>query len=130
MVCRAWISIAALVVLAGRMAGQEAIEDHADEDHHFHHNHIAAFLGATTPLDKERGGTTSFTVGVDYERRFTAVIGAMALADFSFGDLKREAIFAAQFAIRPIEALRLALGPGVELVEEDEIQEDGSRRSS
>lgn len=98
----------------------------ADEEHHFHRNDVAVFLGATTPLDKARGGETSFTAGVEYERRFTRVLGAQALADFSFGDLKREAIFAALLTVRPIAPLRFSLGPGAELVEEDKIEEDGS----
>ena len=99
---------------------------HAEEEHHFHHNHVAVFLGATTPADQERAGKTSFTVGADYERRFTPALGVMALADFAFGDLKRTALFAAMFAGHPIDALRIALGPGFELVEQNEIAEDGS----
>lgn len=126
--CAASAAFALLIAGAGApLAGQSASSDgHADEGHHFHRNDVAVFLGATTPLDKARGGETSVTAGVEYERRFTRVAGAQARADFSFGDLKREAIFVALLTLRPIEPLRFSLGPGVELVEEDKIEEDGS----
>ena len=121
------LALAVPLALAGPAWSQEAAEEvHGDDDHHYHDNHVAVFLGGTSPFDQERAGKTSFTVGADYERRFTQAVGAMALADFAFGDLTRTALFAALFAGRPIADLRLAIGPGIEFVEEDEILEDGS----
>ena len=121
------LGLLTLLALTGQLRSQEAGEqEHAGDDHHFHRNHVAVFLGATTALDRESGGKTSFTIGADYERRITPTLGVMALADFAFGDHKRTALFAAMFAGRPIDALRLAVGPGFELVEKDKTAEDGS----
>ena len=47
----------------------------AQDDHGFHHHHLAVFLGGTTPLDSASGGKTSFTIGADYEYRITPVVG-------------------------------------------------------
>ena len=126
-----WVRAGVLALLVAGinapLAGQTvSAGSHAEEGPHFHHNHVAVFLGATTPFDQDKAGKTSFTVGADYERRFTPALGVMALADFALGDLKRTALFAAMFAGHPIDALRIALGPGFELVEQDEIAEDGS----
>lgn len=124
-----WTGALAFLVagVSAPLAGQTVSPgSHAEEEHHFHHNHVAVFLGATTPFDQDKAGKTSFTVGADYERRFTPALGVIALADFALGDLKRTALFAALFAGRPIDALRIALGPGFELVEQDKISEDGS----
>jgi hypothetical protein len=105
-----------LICPAAPLAAQN---DHADE-HHFHHNHVAVFVGGTTALNEEKGGTTSFTVGADYERRVTATLGVMAVADLSIGNHKRQWLAAAMFAYRPLDELRLAIGPGLELVDTDE----------
>ena len=91
----------------------------AQDDHHFHHHHLALFVGGTTPLDSASGGATSFTMGADYEYRFTAVVGALVLFDHVPGDHHRDWLFGAMFAVRPIDALRIAAGVGFELVDTD-----------
>lgn len=110
------VSVALSAIAPTPLLGQE---DHADEDHHLHHNHIALFVGGTTPLDSASGGATSFTLGADYERRITPVLGALLLVDFAIGDHKRAALFGAMFAVRPIEPLRITVGTGFELVDKD-----------
>lgn len=121
------LCLAFLLAAGAPLAGQEA--GHAEDDHGFHPNHIALFAGATTALNKEKGGTTSFTLGADYERRITPKVGVMGLVDFAIGDHKRTVILAAMFAWRPADALRIALGPGAEWVEKDEVGEGGETKT-
>ena len=102
---------AAVLGLSGRLAAQD--------DHHFHYNDIGVFVGGTTPLDADAGGKTSFTLGADYERRFTAVVGIEVIGEFVIGDHKRTWLLALALTARPIEPLRIAAGPGVEWVEKD-----------
>ena len=115
-----------LVVFAAPVAAQSSQAEHDDEhdDHHAHPNHIAVFVGATTPTKAK--AETSFTLGADYERRFTDLIGVLAIADFALGDHKRTALFAANVAFHPVSGLRLAIGPGFELVEKDTITSSGA----
>ncbi len=87
----------------------------AQGDEHFHHNHLAVMVGGMTPLSAT--STTSFAVGVDYERRFTTSVGAGLVADFTFGDHARSSLIATGVTYRPTSALRLSAGPGIELVE-------------
>ena len=108
-----------LLVAVGAFTTQAtAQDDQADDGHHFHHNHLAMFVGGVTPFTKQ-AGETSFVLGADYERRFNPAVGVIALADFAFGQHKRTALFAAKLSYRPMAALRLAAGPGFELVETD-----------
>ena len=91
----------------------------AQDDHAFHHHHLAVFVGATTPFNSASGGKTAFTIGADYEYRVTPIVGAMLLFDHVTGRHKRDWLFAAMFAVRPIDALRLATGVGFELADKD-----------
>ena len=118
-----------VVVLFAHTTSCAAEDAHGDDGHGFHPNEVGVFVGATTPFDEEVGGGTSFTIGVEYERRFTADIGVIALAEFARGDHKRAELFAAEFAWRPIEDLRVGLGPGFELVEKDKPS-GGTKRSA
>ena len=67
--------------------GQEAVEDHeADEGHgeaHHHKNHIAFFVGSTE-AEEHHGekGDRDFTIGLDYERRLSRVVGIGGLVDW------------------------------------------------
>jgi hypothetical protein len=70
-----------------------------------------------TPLAEK--SETSWALGGDYERRFNETLGAGIGVDFTFGDHKRAAILATGVTYRPIEALRLSTGPGLEWVDKD-----------
>ncbi len=102
------------LILASSLAAQED-DDHAAD--HFHHNHLAAMAGGMTPVSAT--SATSFALGADYERRLNPVWGVGLGADFTFGDHKRTALFAAGATFRPTPAFRLATGPGFELVDKD-----------
>lgn len=62
-------------------------EDHAaavgehDEEHH-HKNHVALFVGSTqAELEHGEREDPQFTLGLDYERRLTPVVGVGAVLD-------------------------------------------------
>jgi hypothetical protein len=96
--------------------------------HHFHSNDIGVFVGGTTPVDEKSGGETAPTLGIDYERRITAAIGVVFMAEIVGDEHKREDLFAVEFAYR-VSDLRLGIGPGFELVEEDKPS-GGTKRSA
>ena len=101
----------------------------ASDDHGaFHPNEFGVFLGATAPEDKAIAGKADFTVGFDYERRFTPNIGVVALVDFVGSDHKRTGLYALKFAYHAA-GFRLAAGPGFELVEKDK-PDGGTKHSS
>lgn len=54
-------------------------EEGAHEGHEFHKNHVALFNGATTNLTHN---LTSYSIGLDYEYRFSKMIGAGVLGEF------------------------------------------------
>ena len=55
-------------------------EEHGKE--HFHKNHIALFLGATqAELEHGEREDPQFTLGLDYERRLTRVVGVCRRPD-------------------------------------------------
>ena len=114
-----FILVLTFVVLAGastRPVLAQTAED--DDDHHDHANHVAVFVGATTPTKKK--SETSFTLGADYERRFSDLFGVLGIADLAFGSHKRTGLFAVNLAIHPASGWRLAIGPGFELVDKDD----------
>ena len=100
--------------------GQEPVSttETGDGDLHMHHNDIGLFVGGTTPFDKDTGGRSAPTTGAEYERRFSSSVGAMVMAEYVGHKHKRNYLFAVLFTYR-LSALRLAVGPGSELVEQD-----------
>ena len=110
----------AAAILLGHTALYATEGTHENAEHDFHRNEAGLFIGATNPYDEEAGGETSFTIGFDYERRITSVAGVMGLVDFCLGDGSRSSLIAAAFAWRPVEGLRLGVGPGAEVDEEAE----------
>ena len=63
-------TIIVVLLLAGPqlLSAQQQHEEGASHDEHFHPNHLAAFVGATSEL--RDGKKAHFTLGVDYVRRF------------------------------------------------------------
>lgn len=102
-------------------------ESHANDssDHH-HKNHVAVFAGGMTPLSAK--SETSFALGADYIRRFSPEWGIGVGADFTFGDHKRTSLFALGLTFNATPALRLATGPGFELV--DKPQTSGGTKTT
>ena len=85
--------VLAISALLGAGAGsaeqaQTEVSDHAaaGEAHggeHHHRNHIAVFVGSTE-AEEHHGekGDRDFTIGVDYERRLSKVVGVGGLLDW------------------------------------------------
>jgi len=78
------------------------------EEHAFHHNHVAAFLGATM-----HDSHFYPTVGADYEYFFNSKSGVVALAELVFAD-HLEQIGGLGLAYHPIPSLKIAALGGLE----------------
>ena len=108
------VGVLALGLFVGAAAPAHA-QDH--DGHSFHLNDLAVTAGGMTPLSD--ADVTSWALGLDYERRFSASWGASAGAEYIIGDHSRTGLFGAGVTYRPVEPLRLSTGPGFEVVEKD-----------
>jgi len=68
-----------LVFLIGVTYAQEKVDNDKEESK----NELSIFLGATSNSD-----ATAFTLGVDYQHRFTKVVGLGGLVDYAMGDIQ------------------------------------------
>ncbi len=102
--------------------GVSQAQAHESTADHFHRNHVAIVLGATTPLDKEVN-STAFTIGADYERLFTRVVGARLAIDFTGSNHTRNGLIALELVVRPVPPLALVAGPGLEFVDKEETHD-------
>lgn len=138
-VAAAIVAVAVKLLLLGSVdaVAQEADPEagrapHGAEEHHagYHPNHIALFVGASTRTGEapEGGSRTGFTIGLDYERRLTSVIGLGLLVDYVPGEIGRAVLLAVPLYLRPVGGLGLTLAPGVEF-EEEEAEELETRSS-
>jgi len=89
-----------------------AREEHGD--HEFHKNGVFLFLGGTTESTSD-DPTTSFTLGVEYERRFSRRVGVAVAAEAVLSGEGREALFGLLLVLHPVGGLGLAAGPGMEI---------------
>ncbi len=112
-----------MVVMAASPGVAQDPVGHTEEGHDHLANHLALFVGATTPF--EETDETSFTVGADYVRRLSELWGIGPLVDFTFGDFKRTALAGAGLFFYPVGGLRLLGAPAVELVEKDQPTSEG-----
>jgi hypothetical protein len=101
----------------------------AVHDAHFHRNHIAIFVGATTKLKGKND--TDFTLGADYVRRFLES-GRLGIGLFG------EAIFAEHtdwvigipLYVFPYKNFFLKAGPGLEFTKEKEKSDSETSHKS
>jgi len=109
------IIIALLLAVPQLLSAQQGQqhEEGASNSTHFHPNHVAAFVGATSQL---RGSNeTHFTLGADYVRRF-GVKGQWGVGGFGeviFHD-PTEWLFGAAGYFFPVASLWVQAGTGVE----------------
>jgi hypothetical protein len=89
--------------------GHEVAQE-SHETHHEHHNEIAVVLGGTYESEEEK---TFFTWGLEYERLFSRRFGISAVGEH-ITDVDA-VVVAAPFVYRPVPALKLMTGPGLEL---------------
>ncbi len=97
-------------------------------DAHINKNHIALFNGATTVFEHD---ITSYTVGVEYEYRFTKTMGLGLLAEYITPEID-EFVLGITFFIHPFKGLKLMAAPilvyGEESKEEDILESEKEAR--
>jgi len=99
------------------LLAQEHGESASGEEHEYHKNHGAAFLGATTHLDPK---DTGFTIGVEYARRFSRLVAISVTVEMASSSLERDVILGLPVILYPWRGLAFTLGPGVEVATEEE----------
>ena len=117
------VSIVLLLFLAGpkllsAQAEEQQHEEAGGHGAHFHPNHVAAFVGATSEL--KEGKQTYFTLGADYVRRFGPT-GRWALGGFAeviFHD-PTEWLFGGAGYFFATRALWLQAASGVEFYQDE-----------
>lgn len=91
---------------------------HGPDQHHAEHhaNHVSLFAGASTLTGEtpEGGSGTAFTLGLDYERRLTRIIGLGLLAEYVAGGVGRAFFLGVPLFVHPVGGLGLTLASGVE----------------
>jgi hypothetical protein len=91
-------------------------ESHAvHQEHHLHHNHIALFTGATTNFEHE---STDFTLGVDYEYRFSEMFGVGLFGEIVFAEHEETLIGVPLFIHVKESPLKIVLAPGLIMAED------------
>ena len=82
----------------------------AEEEHkesHYHRNHVGLFLGNTY-----EEGEDEFTIGLDYEYRFSQYFGIGLLGEY-VGEDAREGVGMGLLFIHPYKGFRFLAGAGV-----------------
>lgn len=115
------IAIVAVTASPAVSVAQEHGAEGAEAEEAFHKNHLSLFTGGTT--ESSDGETsTSFSLGLDYERRVSRLIGLGIGGEFVFGGEEREALLGLLLNLHPAGGLVLVAGPGVEFAEELHVE--------
>lgn len=90
-----------------------------------HPNHLSLFTGGTT--ESSDGETsTAFSLGLDYERRISRLVGLGIGGEFVFGGDEREALLGLLLNLHVAGGFILAAGPGLEFAQHlDEHGDEG-----
>lgn len=111
------IAIVFVAAFPGASLGQEHHSEAETAEEAFHKNHLSLFTGATT--ESSDGSTsTAFSLGLDYERRLSRLVGLAGGGELVFGGEEREALVGLYFILHAMEGLVLAAGPGLEFAKE------------
>lgn len=122
------ITVALLIALSFYVSVNAlSAQEHTDKtlhneiihSHHPHKHHVALFNGATTNLDHE---TTAYTVGLDYEYRFSKIVGATLLGEYVAAS-SSEIIAGAGLLFHPYKGLKIVTAPMVLFAEESSDEE-------
>lgn len=85
-----------------------AEEEHGEhKESHYHRNHVGLFLGNTHEEHED-----TFTVGLDYEYRFSQYLGIGVLLEY-VGEDFREGVGLVPLFIHPYKGFRFIVAPGV-----------------
>lgn len=111
------IAIVFVAAFPGASLGQEQHSETESAEEAFHKNHLSLFTGGTTE-SSDGSASTAFSLGLDYERRVSRLIGLGIGGEFVFGGEEREALVGLLLNLHPAGGLVLAAGPGLEFPKE------------
>ena len=98
-------------------AQSENNKNNSEPEDHFHYNHFALFVGASTLFERDH---TSFTLGADYIRYFSPesnfAAGVYTEAIFAY---HTEWLFGTVLFYGLTEHLWIRTGPGIEILQEE-----------
>jgi len=103
--------------LSAQEHGTELYEIAGSHSHHPHKHHVALFNGATTNLSHE---TTAYTIGLDYEYRFSKIVGLTILGEY-IAATSEEIIAGAGLLFHPYKGLKLVTAPMLMFAESHNI---------
>ena len=111
--------ILSILLLPFRFFAQnENHKSNLEEENHFHYNHIAVFIGASSLFERD---ATYFTLGADYIRYFSHesdfAAGVFSEAIFAH---HTEWLFGAVLFYGLTEHLWIRTGPGIEILQEED----------
>ena len=115
--CRLRVLVLSLAVFALVMPlqGLPAEETHAEHrESHYHHHHVGLLLGNTHEEHED-----DFTVGLDYEYRFSQYIGIGGLLEYVGEDI-REWVGLVPLFIHPHKGFRFMAAPGIKHKEDED----------
>ncbi len=102
--------------------GEPVSHEEGEAGHHA--NHMAVFVGATTE-NVEDGTSSSFSLGLDYERRLSTWIGLAIGGELVFEGDEREGLLGVLLNFHATRGLILGFGPGVEFAKERPEEHEG-----
>lgn len=97
---------------AGNTFGSDEHAEGNESHSHGIHHHIGLFLGPTSSLETKY---TDFSIGIDYELRFSEVIGLGIFGEHIFSDHKPYIAGGGAF-IHPYAGLKFFAAAGVEII--------------
>jgi len=103
-------SILLIVVFVFAVPLQALAEEEKHEEYnesHYHRNHVGLFLGTT-----HEEGEDEFTIGLDYEYRFSQYFGIGLIGEY-VGEDAREGVGMGLLFIHPYKGFRFLAGAGV-----------------
>ncbi len=105
---RLFVLSVAVFVLTMPLQARAAEEEHGEhKEWHYHRNHVGLLLGIT-----HEEGEDEFTIGLDYEYRFSQYFGIGALMEY-VGEDAREGVGMGLLFIHPYKGFRFLAGAGV-----------------
>ena len=124
----------ALLFVFGSLSAQEHSAHHETDahSHHPHKHHVAIFNGATSNLTHNN---TAYTVGFDYEYRFSKLVGATVIGEY-ISTSSSEIIAGAGLLFHPYKAFKFVGAPLAIFAEEHNEghqpahHEDGKKEAS
>ena len=113
--CHYLCIIASLIFALSLSWAAEADEAHGEASHDFHRHHAAFIVGVTEGEDSKSG----FSLGVDYEYRFSELFGLGGVVEYTGGDFDHVLLLVPVF-IHPYKGWLLNVAAGAEIHEEHE----------